>query len=286
MDSSNDDLKASNIFDVRGLVVVVTGGGTGIGLMITRGFVSNGAKRVYIVGRRSEVLRNAAEIYQSVQGQIVPLEFDLSEKSSIERLKQEIESREESIDILINNASIIGPRHDREAQTVESIANSLWSADEDESMKVMRTNVLGYYYTSAALLPLLGKSSNNPQIINVSSLGSFSRRAMTGVIYSLTKASITHFTKLLASHLSKTNVRCNAIAPGLYPSEITSGGMDARNLSHVEGTNGVEIPAGRAGTDKEMVATILYLASKNQCYSSGSVILTDGGLLGLLPSTY
>ncbi|MBW0469070.1 hypothetical protein O181_008785 [Austropuccinia psidii MF-1] len=254
--------------------------------MIVRALVANGVKRVYIVARRLETLEATAKEFAEGRGQVLPIQADVTDKSSIKELKDHLESKEKYIDILVNNAGISGPGFDSSSNTVESIAQSMWSASEEGADEVLKTNILGYFFTSAALLPLLGRSQNNPQIINISSNASFGRRTMAGMLYSMTKASINHFTKLLATQLSPTKIRCNAIAPGLYPSELTSGESDEKNLSSLQNTLGIEVPAGRPGRDKEMAAAILFLASKNQIYTSGSVILTDGGVLNLMPSSY
>ena len=92
-----------------------------------------------------------------------------------------------------------GPSFDGSAKDVESIASSLWSSDYTESQKLFDINVLGYYFTSAAFLPLLSKSKNSPQIVNISSNAAFGRQSMAGVLYSTTKAAVTHLTKMLVS---------------------------------------------------------------------------------------
>lgn len=99
MESSTQDLNSAQLFDVQGLVAIVTGGGTGIGLMITRALVANGIKRVYIIGRRLDVLQTTAKEYGSHQ--IVPLQCDLTQKEEIEKLKNQVEAKEEYIDLLV-----------------------------------------------------------------------------------------------------------------------------------------------------------------------------------------
>lgn len=286
MNSSAEELQSGRLFDVRDLVVVVTGGGTGIGQMMVRALVANGARKVYIVARRLDVLETTAKEAAAEPGQIVPVQADLSNKAGVEGLRKKLEADEPYIDILINNSAIGGPEFDGAVKTVAEIAASMWAAPEPEARTLLETNILGYFYVSAALLPLLGKSPGHPQIINISSNASFGRQAMVGILYSCSKAAITHLTKILATHLASTNVRVNAIAPGLFPSELTAGGSDVHNKSVLKDTMGLDIPEGRAGIDKEIAAAVLYLASKNQQYTSGSVILVDGGVLNLMPSSY
>ncbi|POW02084.1 hypothetical protein PSTT_12047 [Puccinia striiformis] len=255
MDSTHQDLKSENLFDVKDLVVVITGGGTGIGQMMLRALIANGVKKAYIA--------------------------DLSKKDQIEELRKTGKGGN-----LYRYPPIGGPPFDGSLKTAEEISSGMWGASEQEAEELLSTNVLGYYYVSAALIPLLSKSKNQPQIINISSNASFSRQAMLGILYSLSKAAITHLTKILATQLSNTNIRVNAIAPGLFPSELTAGDSNSKNQSQLDDTMGLNIPKGRPGIDKEIASTVLYLASKHQQYTSGSIVLIDGGVLNQMPSTY
>ncbi|KAH9480252.1 Short-chain dehydrogenase/reductase VdtF [Psilocybe cubensis] len=97
-------LHPSNLFDVEGLVVVITGGGTGIGLMMARALENNGAS-VYIVGRRLEVLERAAAENNNFD-KIFPIEGDVTDRDSLLNVVEEVRSRHGYIDLLINNAGI------------------------------------------------------------------------------------------------------------------------------------------------------------------------------------
>jgi NAD(P)-dependent dehydrogenase (short-subunit alcohol dehydrogenase family) len=103
---SNEQLKGSKLFDVSHVTALVTGGGTGIGLMITQALVANGAK-VYITSRREEVLKKTEELYSAGPGEIIPLVADVSNKEDILRLYEEVEKKEpKGIQLLVNNAGI------------------------------------------------------------------------------------------------------------------------------------------------------------------------------------
>jgi NADP-dependent 3-hydroxy acid dehydrogenase YdfG len=105
MESSHQQLTSTNLFDVKDLVVVVTGGGTGIGQMMTRALIANGARKVYIVGRRLDVLETTASEYaSSAPGKIIPIQADLSSKSQIDGLRKKLEAEEKYIDILVSCA--------------------------------------------------------------------------------------------------------------------------------------------------------------------------------------
>ncbi|KAK0278097.1 hypothetical protein LTR35_009419 [Friedmanniomyces endolithicus] len=103
---SNEELRATSLFDVSHITAVVTGGGTGIGLMITQALVSNGAK-VYITGRREEVLENTVKQYNTGPGSLHALPGDVSSKEGCMKLAKEIEGKEsKGIQLLVNNAGI------------------------------------------------------------------------------------------------------------------------------------------------------------------------------------
>ena len=105
---SNADLQSSKIFDVSFVKAVVTGGGTGIGLMIAQALQTNGAT-VYITGRRDEALDTVVEQYSSGPGKIIALPGDISKKEECLRLAEEIEKKEpDGIHALVNNAGAYG----------------------------------------------------------------------------------------------------------------------------------------------------------------------------------
>lgn len=104
--AQNNDLKAGALFDVSHLTAVVTGGATGIGLMITQALQSNGAK-VYITGRRKEVLEKTKQLYSTGPGSIHILPGDVSQKDEAIRLAEEVSRQEPNgIHLLVNNAGI------------------------------------------------------------------------------------------------------------------------------------------------------------------------------------
>ncbi|RXK37484.1 hypothetical protein M231_05205 [Tremella mesenterica] len=105
-------LQAGDLYSVKGNVIVVTGGGTGLGRMMTEGFVVNGAK-VYIVGRREEVLSKAAEEINQEFGKsggcVIPVKGDISTKAGAKAIVDIIGSKETHVDTLVNNAAIQVP---------------------------------------------------------------------------------------------------------------------------------------------------------------------------------
>jgi NAD(P)-dependent dehydrogenase (short-subunit alcohol dehydrogenase family) len=159
-------------------VALVTGGGSGIGLMCTQALAVNGAK-VYIVGRTAEKLKNVVKSHgQGISGEIIPLTADVSQKCEIARLVKEIESREKCLCILINNAGISGHTQQVEAKTAEEMRKNLFDdeyATFEDWCDTYRTNVPQLIFMTTAFLPLLQKATEHQYgysgtVINISSI--------------------------------------------------------------------------------------------------------------------
>src|SRR5262245_13889716 len=144
-----------DLFSVRGKVALVTGGGRGIGVMISRGLVEAGVK-VYISSRKAEVCAEvAAEL--SAHGECVSLPADLSKESECNRLAEEVRSRELSLDILVNNAGATW------GSPLSEFPASGWD-------RVLDLNVKAPFYLTRALVPALataGTADDPARVINI-----------------------------------------------------------------------------------------------------------------------
>ncbi|KAK7949462.1 NAD(P)-binding protein [Apiospora saccharicola] len=296
--ANNTDLRASALFDVSHVTAVVTGGATGIGLMITQALQSNGAK-VYITGRRQEVLDKTVELYsQGGPGQIIALQGDVSKKSEAVRLAQEIESREpQGIQLLVNNAGIARDDDTRygngqgqpDMTDARAVSEHFLRSTEEQWLETMRTNVMGAYFMSVAFLPLLAKGREttpgySSQVVNVSSIsGAMKGPSMGQPAYASSKAAATHLSRMLATIFKDVKVRVNVIAPGLFPSEMTAGGKsgeDNKSTLDIKATN----PSGRLGEESDMAATILFLAGRGGVFYNGQIVYPDGGSTLIQPA--
>ncbi|KAK3952692.1 hypothetical protein QBC32DRAFT_135865 [Pseudoneurospora amorphoporcata] len=295
-------LQASKLFNVDGWVCLVTGGGTGIGLMNAQALAANGA-RVYITGRRFEVLENAAREHSPEEGngKIIPIgPCDVTDKDSLQKLVDDLSSREKHLNLLVCNAGISGPKADPGvSDSAKDIAQELWSKESfSDWSSVFTTNVSSVYFTTVAFLPLLQACSNseaNPQgghsshmagnVIVISSMSGIMRHAQKHFSYNASKGATVHLTKLMSTEFEKTGVRVNSIAPGYFPSEMTTGESDEKNKSELSDEkvkgHGHKVPAERAGHDEEMAMAVLFLARDR--YVNGSVICVDGGVLAVVP---
>ncbi|POS75644.1 hypothetical protein DHEL01_v205955, partial [Diaporthe helianthi] len=286
--ADNKDLQATSLFDVSHITAVVTGGGTGIGLMISQALQSNGAK-VYITGRREDVLQQTAKMYSTGPGSIHPLVGDISKKDETIRLAKELESKEPNgIQLLVNNAGIardddtkFSVNGEPDYKDAKAISEHFLKTKEESWADTLQTNVVAQYYMSMAFLPLLGKGGSqtpgySSQIVNVSSISGAMKGSSRGQFaYATSKAAFTHLSRMLATTFKEVPVRVNVIAPGLFPSEMTAGpsGEDNKSQLDTKPTN----PAGRTGHDTDMGATILLLAGKGGLFYNGQILYPDGG---------
>lgn len=144
----------------------------------------------------------------------------------------------------------------------------------------LRTNVTAGYWTSMALLPLLAKGGKttpgySSSIVNVSSIsGAMKGNSAGQFAYATSKAAFTHLSRMLATAFVGVKVRVNVIAPGVFPSEMTTGASDEDNKSEIDMSS--SNPAGRKGKDTDMAATILFLAGKGGVFYNEQILYPDG----------
>ncbi|KAK9460099.1 uncharacterized protein V1516DRAFT_678958 [Lipomyces oligophaga] len=293
------DLSTLSIFDVTGKVIVITGGGTGIGLMMSTALENNGAT-VYILGRRLEILENAVK-HHAKHGKMIPIQCDVTEKQDLIRVTEKIKAEAGKVDVLVVNSGVMSEAtHDFTPEIKADVTKlrEFWMAkSQEEWARTFSVNVTSVFFTTVAFLELLDAankartSASEPtaQVVITSSIGGFMRVTPFAFTYNASKAATTHLGKMLASFFTDYDIRVNMIAPGMYPSSMTGGkvdGMDETNKVHLQPIPKSVIPLGRAGDDEEMAGTILYLASKAGAYCNGSVMVTDGGRMCSFPSTY
>ncbi|KAK3302970.1 uncharacterized protein B0T15DRAFT_401419 [Chaetomium strumarium] len=306
-------LDAAKLFRVDGMVAVITGGGTGIGLTMARALAINGAQRVYILGRRLDVLQDAAAKHHPTV--FVPIQCDVTSKDSLQAAVDRISSEVGYINLLVANSGIGGPaeRWDRTLPLSEIRAQMFDQSVMSRMTDVMNVNVTGAFFTMVAFLELLDAGNKRAvavrpggeivfgaplqpgggdvpsiqsQVIVTSSIAAYSRDPVSRPGYAGSKAAILQLTKQASSNLARFGIRANALAPGLFPSDLTHGIISTRNPDKEDPDNKLFQPARRFGGDEEMAGTLLYLASRAGAYCNGTVMVMDGGRLGVMLSSY
>ncbi|EME44125.1 hypothetical protein DOTSEDRAFT_71812 [Dothistroma septosporum NZE10] len=283
---NNQEFQLSNLFNVKDKVALITGGGSGIGLMAVQALAVNGAK-VYICGRTEDKLDTVAKTFsQDIAGQIIPIVADVSKKAEVAKLYKEISEKEQHLDILMNNAGISTSTFNTEAGNAEELKKALFDNDNatyEDWDAVYRTNVSQIYFMTTCFLPLLQKASEGKKgwsasVINTSSISGQVKTTQHHPQYNASKAAAIHLTRMLANEIQTNGltIRVNDIAPGVFPSEMTAGESGANQKSHIpkEQHEG-KTPAARPGHDRDMAQSVLFVAS-NQ-FLNGQSITVDGG---------
>jgi len=290
--ASTAELSPSKIFSLEGKTALVTGAGTGIGLMCAQALAAAGAK-VYITGRRLEALETAAKTYgggpNAGHGELIPIQGDITDKDSIDKLAKQIEAKEKGLNILVNNAGIAGPTRETEKgdESAQALYEQLWKDEFSDWLDVYKVNVAGAFFTAVRFLPLLGAATEQTRghsaaIINITSISGRVQTAQHHFAYNASKGAAIQLTSLMAKEFSRpgVKVRCNSIGPGIFPSEMTTDGSDDQQKSHIDGRGYREeknIPAGRPGSDVDMAQAVVSIAC-NQ-YMNGQTVFVDGGYM-------
>lgn len=255
--------------------------------MAAQALAANGAK-VYICGRTPEKLQTATDAHEyQAPGQIIPITGDVSSKVGIKALSDEIESREDCLCLLVNNAGISNTStKTSEARSASEMRTLLFDSGDskvDEWDSVFRANVTSMFFTTAAFLPLLQKSTEKHSgwsgaVINITSISGRIKSAQHHFAYNASKAAAEHLTRMLAAEVASAGlkIRVNSIAPGVFPSEMTANESDDKQKSALPKKDFEnQIPAHRPGRDEDMAQTVLFTAA-NQ-YLNGQSVVVDGG---------
>ncbi|KAE9963653.1 hypothetical protein BLS_009092 [Venturia inaequalis] len=288
-------IQIESLFSVKGVVAVITGGGTGIGLMMTKALALNGASKVYIIGRRLEKLEAAAK--ESPHNNIIPVQGDVTDKDSLQSIAERIRKETGYINLLICNSGISGPQagvNMPKETSAKELAKMVLDTPMAEFNNVFAVNVTGVLYNAMAFLELL-EEGNKPdkclagvksQVLVTGSIAAYNRLVGAGLAYNTSKAAVTHLVKMLAGLLVEYSVRVNAIAPGLFPSELSAPLLQGKDGTKEGAFPKSFIPLQKTGDEQDMAGTILYLASRSGAYLNGLILVIDGGRLTTLPGTY
>ena len=239
-------------------VAIITGGANGQGACEAGLFASEGAK-VIVADIREDLGTKVVSDIEASGGIAEFVSLDVREDKQWESLVERTLKKFTKIDVLVNNAAISGSQPD------------LLSASEYD--KIMEINAKGTFLGMKNCLPSM-QDQKSGSIVNISSHAAFVGQEYVHMGYSGSKAAVRTMTKSAAVQYAKFNIRVNSVHPGMMPPMLTSAGTadpEMRKLM-VE-----EIPLGRVGKVEEVAYTVLFLASDEASYITGTQIIVDGG---------
>ncbi|CAK7233755.1 hypothetical protein SCUCBS95973_008703 [Sporothrix curviconia] len=285
---------ASNLFNVNGMVFVVTGGGTGIGEMIAHALDVNGAAKVFILGRRKDKLDAVAAA--AANKSIIPVVCDASSHDDLGRAVDAIAAQTPFVNVVLCNHGATGPTIDNmprdHKMSAAEVRDFFWKTPMGEFTGTYAVNCSSVFYCYMGFLNLLAAGNTldasptkalgiDSQFIVTSSIGGLSRIPGMGYAYSTSKAGEMHMVKMLACNFAHLHIRVNCFAPGIYMSAMSN-----QFLSRTEGIPPSVVPLERVGTPEDVAGLTLFLCSRSGAYINGNILISDGGRLSVIPATY
>ncbi|MEU1532348.1 SDR family NAD(P)-dependent oxidoreductase [Streptomyces fagopyri] len=243
---------------LTGKVALVTGGTTGIGLAAAKRFAAEGAQ-VYVTGRRKPELDAAV---QDIGSGAVGIQGNIADLSDLDRLYAAVEQDGRGIDVLFANAG--GGEFSR-----------LEEVTEEHFDQTFGVNVRGLLFTVQKALPLLNEGAS---VIVPGSTAATSGAEAFGV-YAATKAAIRSLARTWANELKGRGIRVNVIVPGPIDTPGLAGlAPDTEQAGQLKDFLASQVPLGRMGSTDEAAAAVLFLASDQSSFTTGSELYVDGGL--------
>jgi NAD(P)-dependent dehydrogenase (short-subunit alcohol dehydrogenase family) len=244
-----------------GKVTIITGASGGIGKSAAKMVLEQGSKVMLVSRNRNKLRKTAEEIGKN--DNLIYAAADVSHESEVLSVIEQTLTAFDKIDILINCAAIINdptPFH---------------SMTEDQWTNLINVNLKGTFQPIKAVVPIMMEQKSG-NIINISSL--LGIRAIPKVpfsVYGVTKAGIIMLTKSIAVEYGQYNIRCNCIAPSTIRSPIMEPYLQDENAKRMlEGS----FPLKRIGEPEDVSNAILFLASEDSKWITGSVMAVDGGI--------
>lgn len=249
-----------NYTDLSGRVAVVIGGTSGLGRVMAIGMAEAGAD-VVVTGRRENMIEEVAAKIESLGRRTLRKTADVMNKDSVVALREEVMSKLGSVDILLNAAG-------------RTVRKPTISQPIEEWQSIIDTNLTGMVISCQAFHEALKKSGRG-RVINIASLSSYvSLRDVAA--YAASKAGVLSLTKSLALEWAPDSINVNAIAPGVFRTDLNSALLDGteRGREFL-----IRTPMKRFGKPEELVGAAVLLGSEAASYITGECIVVDGGFL-------
>jgi NAD(P)-dependent dehydrogenase (short-subunit alcohol dehydrogenase family) len=247
-------------FRLDGKVAIITGGGRGIGKAITRAYVEAGAN-VAIASRKLENLQKTADEFKGLGGKVLPVACHVGKAEDIQNMVAKVEAEFGPADIIVNNsATNIGQ-------------GPALAVTDDMLDKMIEVNVKAALRLVRLTVPKMIERNKGGSIINIVSIAGLEPQP-GGILYSFTKAGLIMMTRSWAREFGSYNIRVNAIAPGLIQTDFSEYfWKEEGNRDIIMGMQ----PIPKLGQPEDISPMALYLASDASSFTTGQVMVVDGG---------
>ena len=244
-------------------VAIISGAASGMGAATARRFAKEGAK-VVIADQLEVEGKDVAAAITAAGGTAVFMALDVTNEANWNQVADDTVARFGKLDILVNNAGISASKFNSLLET------GMWD-------RVMAVNSTGVFLGTAVAVPYMQKNGGG-SIINLSSISGVVGQTMVHMAYNASKGAVRTMTKSTAVQFGRDNIRCNSVHPGLMPPMRTSG---ATADPEVRAKMLRSVPLGRNGEVDEVANAILFLASDEASYVTGTELFVDGGYLAM-----
>lgn len=249
------------LFDLTGRVAIVTGAGSGLGVVFCEALAEAGAD-VVCAGRRLDALDTTVSLVNSIGTKALAVQTDVADEAAVIALMQRTVEEFGRLDILVNNAgvAVTGPP--------EELALADWQ-------RVIDVNLTGVFVCAREAAKIMMRQDRGGHIINISSiLGGVASTPMAATAYATSKGGVINLTRDLAVHWASKNILVTAIGPAYFPSEMTGPALE---LPEIVAAIEQRTPMDRLGRLEELKGVIVFLASDASSYVTGQTIFVDGG---------
>ncbi len=249
------------LFDLSGRVAIVTGGGSGIGLQMATALAESGADLV-LCARKAERCEEAAAELAQLGVRTLGLRCDVRDQEEVQAVVARARYDFGRIDILVNNAGTVW------AGWPEDISLEGWQ-------KVIDVNLTGVFLCSQAAGRVMIEQGEGGRIVNIASvaaLGGGPPEVMNAIPYNASKGGVVSFTKDLACKWARHRITVNAIAPGWFPSDMSSAVLDQHGKALLE-----HVPLRRFGGPDDLKGAVVFLSSGASDFVTGHTLVVDGG---------